>query len=177
MSIDLQRRAFFKTGQVKQSNTDIHLPWLKNTEHFLDRCTQCQTCINHCPESIIEKGQGGYPTVNFNLGECTYCQECANHCPEDLFDLEQPAAWALSLNINDQCFTERGIVCQSCRDVCEPQAIAFKYTHSSIPKPVVDESLCTQCGACVSSCPANAISLLQQTTTDNEHAKRESMNE
>lgn len=160
MSVDLQRRAFFMTGKVKDINSDIHLPWLKNAEHFLDKCTQCQACIEHCPESIIEKGQGGYPTVNFNLGECTYCQACADHCPEDLFDLEQPEAWSLALHINENCFTERGIVCQSCRDVCEPQAISFKYALSSVPKPELNLAACTSCGACVSSCPANAVSLL-----------------
>lgn len=160
MSVNFQRRAFFMTGQVKKVNSDIHLPWLKSAELFLDKCTQCQACLEHCPESIIEKGQGGYPTVNFALGECTYCQACTQHCPEDLFDVEQPEAWNLTLTINNSCFTERGIVCQSCRDACEPQAIQFKYTLSSIPKPELDSSLCTSCGACVSSCPANAISLL-----------------
>jgi len=160
MSINQQRRAFFTTGQVKKINTDLHLPWLKNTESFLDKCTQCQACLDNCPESIIVKGQGGFPTVNFKLGECTYCQDCTEHCPEDLFDVEQEHPWSLDLTINENCFPERGIVCQSCRDACEPQAIKFKYSASSIPKPELDTTLCIDCGACVSSCPANAISIV-----------------
>jgi ferredoxin-type protein NapF len=170
MSVDLQRRAFFMTGKVKDVNSDIHLPWLKSAEHFLDKCTQCQACLEHCPETIIEKGQGGYPTVNFTLGECTYCQACANHCPENLFDLDQSSPWLLKHNISDKCFTEHGIVCQSCRDVCEPQAISFKYVHAAIPKPELDTSLCNSCGACVSSCPANAISLKPDQLAPTENA-------
>jgi ferredoxin-type protein NapF len=160
MATDFQRRAFFMTGQTKKVNSDLHLPWLKSAENFLDKCTQCEACIKSCPESIIEKGDGGFPTVNFKRGECTYCQACAKSCPESLFDIEQPEAWNLDLAINNTCFTERNIVCQSCRDACEAGAISFSYAQSSIPKPKVDASLCTSCGACVSSCPANAISLL-----------------
>ncbi|MCF2947985.1 ferredoxin-type protein NapF [Paraglaciecola aquimarina] len=160
MSVDFKRRAFFMTGQTKKVNLDIHLPYLKGTEDFLEKCTQCAKCIEHCPESIIIKGDGGYPTVDFKLGECTYCQKCAEHCPEPLFDLEQEQAWDLKLNISGQCFPERNIVCQTCRDECEPQAIKFNFRQTAIPKPEFDEYLCTQCGACVSSCPANAISIL-----------------
>lgn len=168
MTINLRRRALFTIGQVKEVNTNIHLPWLKSTESFLNKCTQCQSCMENCPESIIEKGQGGYPTVNFFLGECTYCQECTKHCPEDLFDVEKEEAWSLNLIINDACFTEKGIVCQSCRDICELQAITFTYEFSSIPKPKVNTLLCTDCGACVSSCPANAISLVPDINTSIE---------
>jgi ferredoxin-type protein NapF len=172
MTIDRQRRAFLTIGQVKENNTDINLPWLKSKEHFLDKCTQCQVCIESCPESIIEKGQGGYPTVNFSLGECTYCNECSTQCPEELFDTKQEQPWALKLIINDSCFPRRGIVCQSCRDACEPQAITFKYGISSIPNPELDVSQCIDCGACVSSCPANAISLISDTeNTDRNHRK------
>ena len=157
MGVDLQRRAFFTAKQAKEINSDVHLPWLQSTGHFLDNCSQCQACIKHCPESIIVPGQGGYPTVNFNLGECTYCQACTSHCPEDLFDLDQSTAWSLRLTIKDSCLTERGVVCQSCRDACEPRAITFKYMPASIPKPLINELLCTRCGACVSSCPVNAL--------------------
>lgn len=163
MSVNLKRRAFFMTGRTQSVNKDVHLPWLKSEALFFDKCTQCQKCLEHCPEFVIEKGQGGYPTVNFSAGECTYCQACVNHCPEELFDLTQDSPWDLTLNINSNCFTERNIVCQSCRDVCESEAIKFDFFSASIPKPELDESLCTQCGACVSSCPAHAISLTSGT--------------
>jgi len=159
MKIDKQRRAFFMTGQVTKVNSDVHLPWLKNAEDFLDKCTQCEACMQRCPEEIIKKGEGGYPTVDFSLGECTFCRACTEHCPEDLFDTEQSVAWPLDLKVTDSCFTEKGIVCQSCRDACEPQAISFYYEAGEIPKPEINLSSCTSCGACVSSCPANAISL------------------
>ena len=162
MSVDYQRRAFFMTGRPKRVNADVHLPWLKSAEDFLEKCTQCGECLKHCPENIIEKGDGGYPTVNFKLGECTYCQSCAKQCPENLFDIEMNKPWDLALTINNSCLPKKGIVCQSCRDVCEPQAMNFSYKDATVPTPQVDASLCTSCGACISSCPVGAISLCKK---------------
>jgi ferredoxin-type protein NapF len=159
MSIDYQKRAFFMTGRSATVNKDVHLPWLKSAEEFLDKCTQCGECVQRCPEGIIDKGEGGYPSVNFKHGECTYCQKCTEQCPEDLFDTTQSTPWQLSIAINQNCLTEKNIVCQSCRDVCEHHAITFEYQLGSVPKPRIDDALCTRCGACVSSCPTGAINL------------------
>ncbi len=163
MPVDLQRRALFRTARLQPSNSDIHLPWLKSLDNFLDKCTRCSACLEHCPEQIIEQGDGGYPTVNFTKGECTFCGDCASHCPENLFDVDMAVPWALDLTITADCFTQRGIVCQSCRDACDAKAISFRHMGSAIAKPVVDASSCTSCGSCVSACPANAITLTPET--------------
>ena len=159
MTIDLARRGFFRIGKGEKrlDKSAFKLPWLKSVDHFLNKCTQCGACAEHCPEQIITKGSGGYPTVDFSLGECTFCQQCTQHCPEQLFDTEQAQPWQLIPVLQDNCFAQQNIMCQSCADVCDSQAIHFQYLDSSIPKPVLDSDACTGCGACVSSCPAKAI--------------------
>ena len=159
MTVDLQRRTFFKMAGSQLANRDIHLPWLSSVDHFLENCTRCDTCLESCPEQIIEQGDGGFPTVNFKRGECTFCGDCASQCPEHLFNTELPRPWGLELTITENCFARRGIVCQSCRDVCDARAVEFSHMGAAIAKPVVNESLCTHCGACVSACPASAIEI------------------
>lgn len=159
MSVDTSKRAFLFRKKPEQTNTDIGLPWLIDHAQFLDKCTQCGHCTEQCDENIITRGQGGYPTVDFSLGECTFCQDCTKGCPESLFDSNQAEPWQIDVEITAECFPNKGIVCQSCSDVCEPRAIRFKYIDSPIAKPVVNNDLCTGCGACVSTCPTDAIVL------------------
>jgi ferredoxin-type protein NapF len=53
------------------------------------------------------------------------------------------------------------VYCQSCRDECEPHAIKFTYITdgqpTSIPQPQLNTDDCTQCGACIPTCPQSAI--------------------
>lgn len=174
MSIDRSRRAFFTRLTASTQSEDVGLPWLTSRAEFIDKCSQCGHCLEACPEKIITKGEGGFPTVNFSLGECTYCQSCTTDCPESLFDTTQPSPWELSLTINDQCFTKRHVVCQSCKDACDAQAITFDFRAKRIPEPQVNIDACTQCGACASICPANAISLTNAHRKTDTSEKEES---
>ena len=167
MSVDLARRSFlrFAKGQKQVDYSSFKLPWLKSVEQFIDQCTQCGACTEQCPENIISQGSGGYPTVDFTRGECTFCQACTQRCPEQLFDTQQAQPWQLQPEITAQCFAEQKILCQSCGDVCDSQAIRFQYLNSSIPQPIVDIDACNGCGACVSSCPAKAINVYAPSET------------
>ena len=51
------------------------------------------------------------------------------------------------------------VVCQSCQDSCEPEAISFEYLQSKSPQPKIELDKCNGCGACVSICPQSAIEL------------------
>jgi ferredoxin-type protein NapF len=76
--------------------------------------------------------------------------------------------WPAQLSIQSNCLAQNEIYCQSCRDACEFEAIEFAFTHSSIPKPSIKAQDCTQCGACIASCPQNAIEL----TLDDHNGNR-----
>jgi len=58
-------------------------------------------------------------------------------------------------NCNCKCSCESGKnSCRGCAEVCPTGAIMRKN------KVVVDHKKCIQCGACVTACPNNAISLI-----------------
>ncbi|TYK65905.1 ferredoxin-type protein NapF [Colwellia echini] len=172
---DPSRRRFFR-GRVSNKQI-IRLPWTINEAVFRSGCTQCQDCINSCETNIIVKDEDGLPTVDFNLGECTFCNKCIDACEQPLFSgafprtgelkdnnntpeatlAENNKAWPGIFTINDKCLAKNNIYCQSCRDECETNAIKFNYINTSIPEPSLNESDCTQCGACVKSCPQEAI--------------------
>ena len=61
--------------------------------------------------------------------------------------------------IGTACLDRRGIVCQACRDTCQPRAIRFLPLPGGASTPVVDDARCNGCGECVATCPAQAILL------------------
>ena len=71
------------------------LPWSLSRPEFLEACIGCDDCIDVCPESIIEKGPGGYPKLNFSQSSCTFCGECAQVCGHGAFlvpaTIQQPS--------------------------------------------------------------------------------------
>jgi ferredoxin-type protein NapF len=160
--VDLARRNFF---QVKKLTTapPIRLPWVINETTFVEGCTQCGDCVTACPENIIKKGDGGFPEVDFLQGECTFCEKCVESCQQNFFVkyAEPPSnnAWQSDISIKGDCLAANGIVCQSCQDSCETEAISFKYINSSVPQPHITLSDCTSCGACIAVCPQSSIEL------------------
>lgn len=53
--------------------------------HFLfgygihrDDCIQCMTCVQQCPQGLIELDDDGYPVRYYH---CMYCLRCLNWCP------------------------------------------------------------------------------------------------
>jgi ferredoxin-type protein NapF len=165
---DPSKRRLFK-GRVKVEQV-LPLPWSVNDNAFTQGCTQCSECISACETNIIVKDDQGFPKVDFTLGECTFCDKCIDACEQPLFTGSfternslnslveaHSRAWPATLNISDKCLAKNNIYCQSCRDECEPNAIKFIYLESSIPQPKINETDCSQCGACISTCPQDAL--------------------
>jgi ferredoxin-type protein NapF len=165
---DPARRRLFR-GKIHQAPV-LRLPWVIDETVFTQQCTQCQDCINVCETQIIVRDEHGFPKVDFSKGECTFCQKCSQSCKEPLFSLPkniddpftgEQKPWPIRLDINNKCLAKNNIYCQSCRDVCEPNAIKFSYIvsgkPSSIPQPSIHLADCIQCGACISNCPQEAI--------------------
>jgi ferredoxin-type protein NapF len=159
--VDLTRRNFFR-GRKKSTPAAIRLPWVIDEKSFIDGCTQCGDCIPSCDENIIIKGDGGFPQIDFSQGECSFCQKCIDVCEQPLFvddRVESKSAWSLDIKIKNNCLAMNQVVCQSCQDSCETQAISFKYIQSSIPLPQIELEKCNGCGACVAICPQTSIEL------------------
>jgi ferredoxin-type protein NapF len=60
--------------------------------------------------------------------------------------------------IGETCLAQRGVACQSCRDVCPESAIAFPPRLGGVALPLLRDG-CTGCGECVPLCPVAAITL------------------
>lgn len=157
--IDHTRRNFFR-GKRPSQKKELRLPWMKSEQDLYEHCTQCSDCISACETNIIVKGDGGFPSVDFSKDECTFCQKCVQACNEPIFvnDLTQEP-WQVQTLIKDSCLAKNQILCQSCQDSCEPQAITFQYLLSSVPQPKINQVDCNGCGACVSVCPQSAIEI------------------
>jgi ferredoxin-type protein NapF len=164
-------------GRIKTERV-LRLPWVIDEPTFVTGCTQCTHCINACETNIIIKDEDGFPKVDFSLGECTFCNKCIESCEQPLFSgsfthdsskeitqITEPPPWPATLHVSDKCLAKNNVYCQSCRDECETSVIKFNYLNSSIPQPSLNELDCTQCGACIKSCPQVAIAFNFDQTT------------
>ncbi|TSB44548.1 ferredoxin-type protein NapF, partial [Alkalicoccobacillus porphyridii] len=74
MKIDASRRGIL-TGRWRKASNGIRPPWSGDESHFLTHCTRCDACINACENNILQRGAGGYPSVNFKNNECSFCYD------------------------------------------------------------------------------------------------------
>jgi len=155
MTVSIARRSFLRGG--RRLAPEQRPPWTGSD--FTDQCVRCESCIHACPEGILEKGDGGFPTISFKHDGCTFCEECVHACEEPVFDLAREA-FPWRAGIRDNCLAKAGIHCQSCQDACDSEAIRFHYSAGHVPLPDVKSDSCTGCGACVAVCPQDAIELL-----------------
>ena len=56
-------------------------------------------------------GDGGYPTVDFSLGECTFCADCVNSCqPKALVrNMPEQPAWPYKAAIGEDCLPKQEV--------------------------------------------------------------------
>lgn len=153
---DLGRRSFL-TGRFAPVRDVTRPPWTRH-EALAAACTGCGACVEACPQAIIRMGAGRWPEIDFSRNECTFCGKCAEACPEPLFDRSLPA-FTHVVAMSAACFAERGIVCQSCGDACPEGAIRFRPRLGGPALPSLDADRCTGCGACIATCPAEAIAV------------------
>lgn len=158
------RRRLFR-GKIAKQPSSLRLPWIKSENNFTEHCNQCGDCLSACESKIIKLDESGFPKIDFSQDECTFCGKCQDVCHQPLFidnnlvKEKNIPPWPATLIINNKCFAQNNIFCQSCQDVCDSSAITFSNKSSSIPEPTVNLSNCNQCGACISICPQQAISL------------------
>ncbi|WP_163933534.1 ferredoxin-type protein NapF [Paraferrimonas sp. SM1919] len=156
--MELSKRKLFSP---KATETNVSLPWIKNLDNFCSQCSQCGECISACPQNIIVKGDGGFPSIDFRLGECDFCYKCAGACPDNLFNPQDSSPWQQKASINKLCLLENGVECRSCGDSCPEMAITFKLQIGRPAKAEINQQACSGCGACVADCPTSAVEIIQ----------------
>lgn len=139
------------------AGSPLRPPW-SDAATFTSLCTRCDACIDACPEAILRRGDGGFPEISFAAAACSFCGDCRSACPEPVFT-QDAAPWALIAVIGDRCLAHQNIVCRSCKEACESDAIRFQLAPGTAGMPVIETAACTGCGACVAPCPAQAIAI------------------
>ncbi len=151
-------------GDFQGVKIDIRPPWAIEELRFTDLCTRCGECADNCHTSIISKGRGGFPVIDFKVGECDFCGECVSTCSPGaltfLSDSEKGQPWNINVVIGEKCLTHQNVVCQVCGELCEVQALRFMPRVGHVPEPELNIETCTGCGACISPCPVDAISVV-----------------
>jgi ferredoxin-type protein NapF len=161
--VNLDRRSFLRGRSPKFNKAAIHPPWTRPIDEFITQCTRCSDCATACPTGIIIKGDGGYPEVDFSRGECLFCEKCIQSCKADAFihNIEKTAnnAWSLVTTVLPNCLSLNRVMCRACGDHCDVQAIRFQLKVGGIAEPIIQDELCTACGACLYVCPESAIQI------------------
>lgn len=147
---------------------------------FLQRCTQCDKCVEACPHDAIThapirfRGAAGTPMIDPAVSPCRMCSDypCVTACPEDALQLTAlgPIATARLLDYN--CLAHQGSFCTVCHEQC-PETDAITLDRGM---PTIHLNRCTGCGICHFACPAptNAIAIMpliaRQTPSTTDHA-------
>lgn len=107
MKIDASRRGIL-TGRWRKASNGICPPWSGDESHFLTHCTRCDACINACENNILQRGAGGYPSVNFKITSAASVTTARSLAPNRYFLRATPGpgicssplgtrAWRISL--------------------------------------------------------------------------------
>ena len=142
------------------SQKPILPPWAKDLKEFNLLCNGCGDCISACGNSILILNKDGVPLVDFARGSCSFCGACAESCNRDAFQYE-PAKppWNLFAHINSNCLINNNVICSTCVEQCDKEAISLPRIIDKNKTPMVMADACNGCGACLKACPVNAIEI------------------
>lgn len=156
----MERREFFhRLGGRKGA---MRPPGARSEMVFRDLCDGCAACLEACPQNIIQMAGNNLPTISFAQAGCTFCGRCAEACDRGAFidDHAAAAPWPWRARVSDACLEVKGIVCRVCESRCEEDAIEFHPALGGLTDVSISAVACTGCGACISICPAEAISMV-----------------
>jgi len=156
---------------------------------FLTKCTRCDKCVRACPENAIFKAGPGAglalktPTIDPRSIPCFLCTTlpCIPECDDgallwptltraDGTEIEGPKAVRMgtalvkqSLCVTWETMAREARACRICVDRCPYPEEALRMVAEEgdpHPHPVVDVEVCTGCGLCVFSCPAEPAAII-----------------
>lgn len=151
----------FLRGDFKGKKSPLRPPWAITESLFTEICTNCGECVSHCPTHIIKQARAGFPVVDFSDDECLFCEQCVDVCkPQALLKSKHRTPWPIKAIIDEKnCIAHKGVECRSCYDPCESRAIAMPPRLGGISIPLINTDNCSGCGACVSLCPVQAVTI------------------
>ena len=155
--VDTRRRFFLRAQPAPPAQP--RPPGALAEGAFLDACTRCGDCATTCPTQVIQRGDGGYPVLDFSRNGCELCGDCQRACRAGA--LPGPSAlggWLAELTLA-RCLSSRGVECRLCGDACEPRALRFQPGPRGVALPQLEAEACTACGHCVGVCPTQALSV------------------
>jgi ferredoxin-type protein NapF len=156
--VDARRRQFLR-GKVSAAPAP-RPPWsLQPEDAFTAACTRCGECVRACPRQVLREGDGGFPLIDFSAAGCSLCGDCSRACASGA--IQRPgdgsAAFAWRVAVDGRCLALHGVECRVCGDACETSALRFVPTLGGISQLRIDGDACTGCGDCISTCPVNAL--------------------
>ena len=153
----MTRSALF--GRARRS-TALRPPWAIAATHFHSACNGCGDCVKACPEGIVTIDDDALAQVDFRRGECTFCAECLRACTRGaLARMPEGRPWRQLARISARCLAYARVTCRSCAENCESAALRFLPGAQGCFFPIIDDSLCSGCGACVAVCPVGAVNI------------------
>ncbi len=121
-------------------------------------CIGLGDCVRACPFGAIEL-RGNTPVVDED--KCRGCGLCVNACPRGVIKLiPKDAKVIIRCNSPEPgkvvaaACPNGCIACKLCEKACQVGAIKIENNL-----PVIDQSLCTSCGACVEACKRKVLVL------------------
>lgn len=156
-----QRRQFLR-GDWSGKRLAVRPPWAVAEAQFTERCSRCDACRTACPERLIVSASGGFPAVDFSRGGCDLCGACARACTSKALVADAPGTprpWRHRVVVLDNCLALHGVVCRTCGDFCDADAIRFQRQLGGCAQPLVSAAACTGCGSCLAPCPVQALAL------------------
>ena len=143
--------------KIAEKIKDVILPpGAESKERFINKCLNCNLCVEHCPNKIIKKADKDFGAVHLDYSDshCKFdCAKCGEVCPSGAIK---------RLSLEDKQHTRIGMAmidenkcnqCGVCADTCPVHAII----KENGKPPVLNALKCIGCGACKDACHFGAI--------------------
>ena len=159
-------------------------PGSKGIEHFMDLCSSCYQCVNHCPTKIISPTLADYglrgllqPALDFKLGYCDYeCNTCSQICPTgaiqklSLEEKQLTQIGKVHLSLKNCIVETKKKDCGACAEVCPTHSV-YMVERNRLFHPETHPSSCIGCGHCEYICPSVPKAIIVLANTIHKKAK------